>query len=54
MIRFDNHISLCEEAMLMSARLHKEFWAELKEEIPHLKKLNSIGSKITQTSNAVK
>jgi hypothetical protein len=26
MIRFDNYISLCEEAMLLSARLHKDFW----------------------------
>ena len=33
-IRLDNHISLCEEAMSRAARLHKEFWAELKEETP--------------------
>lgn len=48
-IRFDNHVSLCEEAMLLSSRLHKEFWTELREEIPDLKKLNKIGSRITQT-----
>lgn len=53
-IRFDNHISLCEEAMVFSARLHKQFWLELKEEIPDLKKLNNIGSKITQTVNTVR
>lgn len=31
-IAFDNHITLCEEFMKISANLHKEFWAELKEE----------------------
>lgn len=54
MIRFDNHVSLCEEAMMVSAKLNKEFWAQLKEDIPDLKKLNSIGSRITETGNAVK
>lgn len=33
--------------MLQSAKLHKEFWAELKEEVPDLKKLNLIGAQIT-------
>lgn len=46
-IRFDNHVSLLEEAMIHSAKLHKEFWAELKEEKPDLKKLNTVGSQIT-------
>lgn len=54
MIRFDNHVSLCEEAMMKSAKLHKDFWTELKEEMPDLRKLNSVGSQITETSNAVK
>lgn len=31
LIRFDNHVSLCGEAMLLSVRLHKEFWTELRE-----------------------
>lgn len=35
-IRFDNHVSLCEEAMVHSAKLHKEFWTELIEEMPNL------------------
>jgi hypothetical protein len=39
--------------MLYSARLHKEFWAELEEETPDLKKLNSVGSRITQTAMTV-
>jgi hypothetical protein len=39
-IRFQNHVSLLEEAMQKSAKLQKEFWTELKEEIPDLKKLN--------------
>lgn len=31
--------------MLKSANLHKEFWGELREELPDLSKLNTIGSK---------
>lgn len=54
LIRFDNHISLCEEAMLQVARLHKEFWTQLKEETPELKKLNTLGSRITKTVNTVR
>lgn len=53
-IRFDNHVMLCEEAMLGSAKLHKEFWSELMEETPNLHKLNEIGSKIIEVVNAVK
>jgi hypothetical protein len=53
-IRFENHISLCEHAMIRSARLHKDFWTELKEETPDLKKLNQIGSNISKTINIVK
>jgi len=45
---------LCEEAMLGSAKLHKEFWSELMEETPNLHKLNEIGSKIIEVVNAVK
>ena len=40
--------------MLFAARLHKEFWTELKEEIPDLKKLNVLGSSITKTTNTVR
>lgn len=39
--------------MLLSAKLHKEFWTELKEEIPDLKKLNIIGAQITEAGNAI-
>jgi hypothetical protein len=53
-IAFDNHISLCEEYMKLSANLHKEFWAELKEEQPDLGKLNTIGSKISKFVNEAK
>lgn len=40
--------------MVSSARLHKDFWTEMKEEMPDLKKLNLIGTKITKTVNVVK
>lgn len=33
--------------MVKSAKLQKEFWAELKEEVPDLKKLNQAGGQIT-------
>ena len=52
-IRFENHVSLLEEAMLVSAKLHKEFWTELKEEIPDLKRLNTVGAQITETGNTI-
>jgi hypothetical protein len=39
--------------MILSAKLHKEFWTELKEEKPDLKKLNAVGSQITETGNAI-
>lgn len=39
--------------MILSAKLHKDFWAELKEEKPDLKKLNTIGSQITEAGNAI-
>jgi hypothetical protein len=39
--------------MLLSAKLHKEFWTELKEEVPDLKKLNLIGAQITETGNSI-
>lgn len=39
--------------MVSSAKLHKTFWAELKEEKPDLKKLNIVGSQITETGNAI-
>ena len=34
--------------MKLSARLQKDFWAELKEDQPDLVKLNVIGSQITR------
>ena len=40
--------------MVYAARLHKDFWIELKEESPDLQKLNEIGFKITQTVKKVK
>ena len=40
--------------MISSARLHKDFWTEMKEESPDLKKLSTIGNKITKTVNIVK
>ena len=46
MIAFDNSITLCEDAMLKAASLHKEFWGELREEQPDFAKLNYVGSKI--------
>lgn len=52
-IRFDNHVSLLEESMILSAKLHKQFWNELKEEKPDLKKLNAVGSQITEAGNAI-
>lgn len=39
--------------MLLSAKLHKEFWAELKEEVPDLRKLNLVGAQITESCNAI-
>lgn len=48
-IAFDNHISLCEEYMKFSAGLHKEFWAELREDDPDLGKLNVVGANISRT-----
>lgn len=33
--------------MVKSAKLQKEFWTELKEEVPDLKKLNQVGGQIT-------
>jgi predicted metallo-beta-lactamase superfamily hydrolase len=39
--------------MIVSAKLHKEFWAELREEKPDLKKLNAVGAQITETGNVV-
>lgn len=53
-IRFDNHVSLCEEAMVQSAKLHKEFWSELSEETPNLQKLNETGSRIIEVVNTVR
>lgn len=47
LIAFDSHIQQCEEYMKLSAQMHKEFWAELKEESPALSKLNIIGSRIS-------
>lgn len=35
--------------MKLSAQLHKEFWAELKEEHPDPAKLNIIGAQISHT-----
>lgn len=35
--------------MKFSANLHKEFWAELKEDEPDLGKLNMLGSNISKT-----
>ncbi|EGR33143.1 PAS domain S-box family protein [Ichthyophthirius multifiliis] len=49
LIAFDSHLQQCEEYMKISAQMHKEFWAELKEENPALSKLNIIGSRISQT-----
>lgn len=46
LIAFDNSISLCEDAMLKAASLHKDFWGELREEQPDFAKLNFVGSKI--------
>jgi hypothetical protein len=46
-------VSLLEESMLLSAKLHKEFWTELKEEIPDLKKLNLVGAQITEAGNNI-
>jgi hypothetical protein len=54
LIAFDNHISLCEEYIKLSANLHKEFWAELKEDRPDLGKLNIIGASISKTVNEAK
>ncbi|EGR29894.1 PAS domain S-box family protein [Ichthyophthirius multifiliis] len=53
-IAFDSHIQQCEEYMKLSAQMHKEFWAELKEENPALFKLNIIGSKISQAVHEAK
>lgn len=39
--------------MVKSAKLQKEFWSELKEEVPDLKKLNQIGAHITQATNNI-
>lgn len=44
-------MGLLEEYMKLSANLHKEFWAELKEEQPELRKLNIIGSRISKAVN---
>jgi hypothetical protein len=46
-IRYENYVSLLEEAMVKSAKLQKEFWTELKEEVPDLKKLSQVGGHIT-------
>ena len=54
LIAFDNHIQLCEEFMKLSANLHKEFWAELREDQPDLGKLNMIGSNISKNVNEAK
>lgn len=50
-IALQNHMGLLEEYMKLSANLHKEFWAELKEEQPELRKLNIIGSRISKAVN---
>ncbi|EGR30840.1 PAS domain S-box family protein [Ichthyophthirius multifiliis] len=54
LIAFDSHIQQCEEYMKLSAQMHKEFWAELKEENPGLLKLNIIGSKISKAVHEAK
>ena len=38
----------------MSSNLHKEFWAELKEDRPDLGKLNVIGANISKTVEEAK
>ena len=40
--------------MKFSDNLHKEFWAELREDQPDLGKLNIIGSNISKTVNEAK
>lgn len=39
--------------MVISGKLHKEFWIELMEESPNLIRLNIVGGKITETSNII-
>lgn len=40
--------------MIYSAKLHKQFWTELREEIPNLQKLNETGGHIIEIVNTVK
>ena len=40
--------------MKVSANLHKEFWAGLKEDKPDLVKLNIIGQNISKAVNEAK
>ena len=49
MIAYENFLTLCEDYMKQSASLHKDFWMELREEKPDLKKLNNIGTKVNNT-----
>ena len=39
--------------MVKSAKLQKEFWTELKEEVPDLKKLNQVGGHITTVAATI-
>ncbi|CAD8062066.1 unnamed protein product [Paramecium sonneborni] len=53
MIEFENNMTICEDMMKLSANLHKEFWIELKEDQPDLRKLNVLGQRINKTTNMI-
>lgn len=53
-IASENFQSLAEGYMTESANLHKEFWMELREEKPDLRKLNYLGSKVNTAMNNAK
>ena len=54
MIASENFQMNAEEFMVKSANLHKEFWMELREDKPDLKKLNLVGSRVTTAINNAK
>lgn len=53
-IASENFQAIAEECMTDSANLHKEFWMELREEKPDLRKLNYLGSRFNSAMNNAK
>jgi len=54
LIAWENYKNLYNEYIRESANLHKEFWLELREDKPDLRKLNYLGSKVNNAMTYAK